>query len=195
MEQFIWGLAPQALSLMTASTPPTTIDVSIMSLALAKEALRLERLSTPNEKIETQMESTGKNKRKLIAFQGGVRANNKNKAKKGKEYMGKLPKCEKCRRHHTGQCRNEKCDNCGRVGHCKEMCWRRTRRGNQGQVGSRKHGVNNDNSDYRGRNGDNQERRQGCFNYGDVGHLRKDCPREIKQDREGAFNNGACEAC
>ena len=36
MEQFIWGLAPQILSLMMASAPPTTIDASILSLALAK---------------------------------------------------------------------------------------------------------------------------------------------------------------
>ena len=37
-----------------------------------------------------------------------------NKAKKRKEYMGKLPKCDRCRRHHTGRCKNGKCDNCGR---------------------------------------------------------------------------------
>ncbi|XP_035840386.1 uncharacterized protein LOC118487551 [Helianthus annuus] len=63
--QFIWELAPQVLSLMTTSTPPTTIAASKMGLALATEALRLEKLTNPTKKKETQVESSGKNKRKL----------------------------------------------------------------------------------------------------------------------------------
>ena len=63
LEQFIWELAPQVLSLMTASTPPTTIVASKMGLALVTEAIRLEKLANPDK--ETQVESSGKNKRKL----------------------------------------------------------------------------------------------------------------------------------
>ncbi|XP_022024765.1 protein AIR2-like [Helianthus annuus] len=156
MEQSIWELAPQALSLMIVSTPPTTMIAHMISLELTKEALRLGRLSIPDKKKETPVEASEKNKRKLSEFQGGDRADNKDEVKKGSEYMGKLPQCDKCRRHHTRRCKKEKCDNCGKVGHSRKTCWHETKCG---------------------------KKSKGCYNCGDMGHFRKDCPRKIKPNR------------
>ncbi|XP_021985939.1 cold shock domain-containing protein 3-like [Helianthus annuus] len=147
VERFIWGLAPQILSMVTTSKPPTITEAIDLSVALTEEAVRLGKFSISKEKKETPVEPSGDNKRKFANFKKGTRAKSNNNAKKGKE--------------------NGKRDNCGKVGHCKETCWHGTGRGKGGQ---------------------------GCYKCGDVGQFRKDCPREIKQDRGRMSNTGAREA-
>ncbi|XP_021975334.1 uncharacterized protein LOC110870461 [Helianthus annuus] len=165
MEQSIWELTPQALSLMMASTPPSPMIAHVTGLELTKEAFRLVKLSIPDEKKETTMETSGKNKRKLGKSQGGDQAKERRRAKKGKMYLGNLPKCEVCQRHHKGKCNNRKCDHCGNRGHDRETCWQEAKRG-----------------------------KEGC-NCGGMGHLGKDCPRETNQDHEETSNTGASKAC
>ncbi|KAJ0433172.1 putative transcription factor interactor and regulator CCHC(Zn) family [Helianthus annuus] len=134
LRHFIWELAPQVLSLMTASTPPTTMAASKMGLALVTEVIRLEKLAKPDK--ETHVESSGGNKRKFSNFKQGTSGVVKKgessapaqvtagSGKKGKGYMGTQPKCNTCQRHHSGRCSLKVCEACGKPGHLKDSCWK-----------------------------------------------------------------------
>ncbi|KAJ0625619.1 putative transcription factor interactor and regulator CCHC(Zn) family [Helianthus annuus] len=177
IEHFIGGLAPQILSLVTTSKPLTITEAIDLSVALTEEAIRLGKFSTSEEEKETPVEPSGDNKRKFANFKKGTRASNKKKAKKGKDYMGILPKCDNCLRYHVGRCKYGKCDNCGKRGHPKETCRQDTERRNGGHDGSENHEGNNDNDNYQGRTSDKQKHARGCFNCGSKKHFRKYCPK------------------
>ncbi|KAM0046192.1 hypothetical protein Hdeb2414_s0009g00313141 [Helianthus debilis subsp. tardiflorus] len=169
MEPFIWGLAPQILRLMTVSVPPTAIDAVELSVALSKEAVRLGNLSNLDEKKETRVESSGKNKRKLTDFQEDTRTNDENKAKKEKEYIRILPKCDNYLLHHAESCRYGRSNVCNKVGHIEETCQIGTRHRREGQDGSGNHRENS-NNDYKDGNSNKLEQGQGC---GSIGHFQR----------------------
>ncbi|KAF5755900.1 putative nucleotidyltransferase, Ribonuclease H [Helianthus annuus] len=227
---FIWELAPQVLSLMTASTPPTTMAASKMGLALVTEVIRLEKLANPDK--ETHVESSGGNKRKFSNFKQGTSGVVKKgessapaqitagSGKKGKGYMGTQPKCNTCQRHHSGRCSLKVCEACGKPGHLKDSCWATVGQGGQGGFGNRNNNrggngirpqgnvggngnrgnnanqagtVNCNQRNNQAGNGGGNGKRPGCFNFGDVGHYKRNCP-ELNQARGRVFNIEAREA-
>ncbi|XP_022024082.1 N66 matrix protein-like [Helianthus annuus] len=182
VERFIWGLAPQIMSMVTTSKPPTITEAIDLSVAPTKEATRLNKFSIfEGKKNETHVESSWENKRKFSNFKKGTRAsNNANKRRdanppveaqagatgaeiRGKGYMGTLPKCDVCQFHHTGRCRSGKCEMCGKVGHAKETCWYGTGRGNNGQRGNRNgNGNGNRGGNSYGNRNQGGNNNQGC---------------------------------
>ncbi|XP_022004263.1 glycine, alanine and asparagine-rich protein-like [Helianthus annuus] len=199
IERFIWGLAPQNMSMVTTSKPATITEAIDLSVALTEEAISANKKEEANApaKVKTSAEN------------------------KGKGYMGTLPKCDACQLHHNGRCRAGKCESCGKVGHSK-TCWVGTGRGGQrgygngnnnrggngyrnrpqgrnggngncgnfgNQAGSGNRGANNN----QGGNGNGNGRGLGCFNCGDVGHFKRECPK-INQTQGRVFNIGAREA-
>nr|GEW48644.1 hypothetical protein [Tanacetum cinerariifolium] len=72
-----------------------------------------------------------------------------------KKYDGTLPLCNKCKFHHNGQC-TIKCANCKRVGHLTRDC--------------------------KSPAATNNHRNLTCYEYGNQGHYRSDCPELKNQD-------------
>jgi hypothetical protein len=80
----------------------------------------------------------------------------------GRGYAGNLPKCDKCQKHHNpGRC-PDICGNCKKAGHYTRDCWNPNLGGNQ------KPAVT-------------------CFDCGEIGHYRSECP---KRKNQGAGNQG-----
>ncbi|MFS7911868.1 hypothetical protein Hanom_Chr02g00123161 [Helianthus anomalus] len=123
IERFIWGLAPQIMSMVTTSKPATITEAIDLSVALTEEAVRLNKFSdVEQKKKETHVESSGGNKRKFSNFKQGTSGVVKKgesstpvqattgAGKKGKGYMGTHPKCNTCQRHHSGRCGLRVCE-------------------------------------------------------------------------------------
>ncbi|KAF5786798.1 putative retrotransposon gag domain-containing protein [Helianthus annuus] len=80
IERFIWGLAPQIMSMVTTSKPATITEAIDLSVALTEETIRLNKFSISDQKKkETHVESSGKNKRKFSNFKKSTNSSNKKK--------------------------------------------------------------------------------------------------------------------
>nr|GFD04752.1 hypothetical protein [Tanacetum cinerariifolium] len=87
-----------------------------------------------------------------------------------KPYEGSLPKCTKCQRHHNGSC-TQKCHKCNKIGH-----FTRDRRS------SGNANVANNQSDSK-----ETPKGNGCFEFGALGHFKRDCPK-LKNKNGGNRN-------
>ncbi|GJV88701.1 reverse transcriptase domain-containing protein [Tanacetum coccineum] len=74
-----------------------------------------------------------------------------------KEYVGTLPLCNKCKFHHHGPC-TVRCANCKKVDHLTRDCWNPTATSNQRTIT--------------------------CYECGNQGHYRSDCPELKNQGTE-----------
>ncbi|KAJ0509396.1 putative nucleotidyltransferase, Ribonuclease H [Helianthus annuus] len=233
IERFIWGLAPQIISMVTSSKPATITEAIDLSVALTEEAIRLNKFDdVETKKKETHVESSGGNKRKFSNFKQGTSGVVKKgepstpaqatagTGKKGKGYMGTQPKCNTCQRHHSGRCGLKVCEACGKPGHSKDSCWATVGQGGQGGFGNRNNNRGGNGNRPQGNNGGNGNRgnnvnqagavnrnqrnnqagngggngqRPGCFNCGDIGHYKRNCP-ELNQACGRVFNIEAREA-
>ncbi|GKE78438.1 DNA-directed DNA polymerase [Tanacetum coccineum] len=119
-----------------------------------------------DKKIMTLVEHQAENKRK---FDNNNQAQQQPPKKQGvaiaytagsgerKEYVVTLPLCNKCKFHHNGQC-TVKCANCKRVGHLTRDC--------------------------RSPAATNNQRNLTCYEYGNQGHYKSDCPELKNQNHE-----------
>ncbi|GJT70227.1 hypothetical protein Tco_1029513 [Tanacetum coccineum] len=119
-----------------------------------------------DKKISTLAERQAENKRKLDnnnqAQQQSPKRQNVAQAYAAgtgerKEYAGTLPLCNRCKLHHNGPC-TVKCGNCKKIGH---MTW-----------------------DCRNPTAARNQRTLTCYECGNPGHYRSDCP-ELKNQNHG----------
>ncbi|GJX63781.1 hypothetical protein Tco_0296681 [Tanacetum coccineum] len=154
IEKYVGGLPDMIYGSVMASKPKTMQD----AIEFATELM--------DKKISTLAERQAKNKRKL---DNNNQAQQKPPKKQGlaiaytarpgkrKEYAGTLPLCNKCKFHHNGQC-TVKCANYKRVGHLTRDC--------------------------RSPATTNNQRNPICYECGNQGHYRSDCP-ELKNQNHG----------
>ncbi|GKB38337.1 putative reverse transcriptase domain-containing protein, partial [Tanacetum coccineum] len=153
-EKYVGGLPDMIHGSLMASKPKTMQDAIVFVTELM------------DKKISTLAERQAENKRKL---DNNNQAQQQPPKKQGvaiaytaesgerKEYAGTLPLCNKCKFHHNGQC-IVKCSNCKRVVHLTRDC--------------------------RSPATTNNQRNLTCYECGNQGHYKSDCP-ELKNQNHG----------
>ncbi|GJR96321.1 putative reverse transcriptase domain-containing protein [Tanacetum coccineum] len=152
IDKYIGGL-PDNIHGNVMSARPKTLDFAI---ELANDLM--------DQKLRTYAERQNENKRK--ADDSNIRINNNQHQQQllkkknvvqayavgsgeKKPYRGSKPLCPKCNYHHDGECA-PKCTNYKKVGHLTKDCWRP---------------IN-----------DNSQRTITCYECGNQGHYKSDCP-------------------
>ncbi|XP_076898112.1 uncharacterized protein LOC143551598 [Bidens hawaiensis] len=179
IEKYVWGLAPQIRSMVISSKPATIKEAISLAYSLTDEAIRmglLPKKGTSIRKAVVVEEKKVDNKRK---WEGKPKHNIGNRGFKKKEaakacpatnvakprgYIGTLPKCAKCGYHHTGGC--TQCDRCKKYGHKVATC-----RVNLPPT---------------------EKITQACYECGEVGHFKKDCPKLKNQNQNPARGEHLC---
>ena len=174
VERFIWGLVPKIKAMVVDSRPTTFLSAKTIAQRL------LDQFDTPSTVAEgSEPPRGGDNKRKRRDKKNGKSHQNPRKKQQTvavfaatiptapappKAYTGTLPKCDKCNFHHNGVCRE--CTNCKRKGHTAPYC--RT-------TVQAPRPVNNTGAS------------RTCYECGNAGHFKKDCPK-----LRGGNGGGVC---
>nr|GEY79716.1 reverse transcriptase domain-containing protein [Tanacetum cinerariifolium] len=162
VDKYISGL-PDNIYGNVKSSKPKTLDETIElanDLMDQKLCTYAERKSNSKRKAD----DISRNNQQPFKKQNVMKAYNLGFVEK-KTYEGNAPKCTKCQRNHSGPC-TLKCHKCGKIEHHACDC-RSTGNTNA---------TNN-----RGGNGPNH-RGNGCFECGNPGHFKRDCPKLINKN-------------
>ncbi|GJR82511.1 putative reverse transcriptase domain-containing protein [Tanacetum coccineum] len=108
-----------------------------------------------------------------------------------KSYAGSKPLCSKCNYNHEGPC-PPRCNNCKRVGHLTQDCRSRPANANNNNRNNNNNNRNNNNNNRN--NNNNNQQGNGCFECGDQGHFKRNCPRLRNNDRGNQAGNDRAPA-
>ncbi|XP_024962510.1 uncharacterized protein LOC112502744 [Cynara cardunculus var. scolymus] len=149
IDRYILGLAPEIRGMVTSANPATIQSAVVLASRLTNDAVRAGAVVKVNvggkRKSEDQLgrKTSGSSKRSSQLVRNfGVRAQGQG------TYMGSLPKCNKCNRHHRGTCL--RCAKCNQLGHTAQYCRKE---------------------------GETHSERKRCFECGSQDHFRDRCPK------------------
>nr|GEW23738.1 hypothetical protein [Tanacetum cinerariifolium] len=154
VDKYISGL-PNNIHENVMSVRPKTLDFSI---ELANDLMdqKLQTYAERQASNKIKLDNNNQDQQQLLKKQNVVQAYAAGSGKK-KPYGGSKPLCPKCNYHHDGECA-PKCTNCKKVDHLTKDCW---------------HPINA-----------NNQRTIICYECGNQGHYRSDCPMLKNQGTE-----------
>ncbi|XP_076955527.1 uncharacterized protein LOC143630375 [Bidens hawaiensis] len=182
IERYLWGLAPEIRGMVTSSKPSTIQYARELSKTLTDDAVRMGTLkvtskktadAAPEKKDSGAILKSAEQKRKRNDNSGGQFRKRQNTgrmfAANSSGNASQATQCNRCGRSHIGEC--WKCLKCNRFGHQTQYCFSKDSPTGSGKPNS------------------------GCFECGNTGHFRKDCPKLRSQNaKERAFDLNAKKA-
>ncbi|GKA35545.1 DNA-directed DNA polymerase [Tanacetum coccineum] len=155
IERYVDGLPDMIHESMVSSKPKTMQEAIEMATELLEKKIRtFAECQTENKR--KQDDSNNQAQQQPLKKQGVAIAYTAGPGKRN-EYAGTLPLCNKCKFHHNGQC-TVKCANCNKVSHLTRDC--------------------------RSPAATNNQRNPTCYECGNQGHYRSDCPK-LKNQNHG----------
>ncbi|GJR89487.1 putative reverse transcriptase domain-containing protein [Tanacetum coccineum] len=177
VEKYIGGLPDMILGSVKASKSKTMQEVIEFTTELMEEKTHAyaERQAERKRKYDDLSKNNQNQQNKRQNTGQAYTAGNSDR----KSYAGSKPLCSKCNCHHeAGPC-PPRCNNCNRFGHLARDC--------------RVRSANNNNNNNRNNNNNNQQG-NGCFECGDQGHFKRNCPRLRNNDRGNQAGNDRAPA-
>ncbi|XP_076925546.1 uncharacterized protein LOC143588429 [Bidens hawaiensis] len=181
IERYIWGLAPEIRGMVTSSKPTTIQSARELEKSLTDNEFRMRTLkdsgkkattAEPERKIVTENHKTRELKRK---WNGNSEGQFKRNQGAGRMFAasargsGHESTCKRFGKSHNGEC--WRCQKCNRFGHQTQYCFSKDSPSGSGKPNT------------------------GCFECGNMGHYRKECPKLRNQNVKGrAFEINAKKA-
>ncbi|MFS7929991.1 putative transcription factor interactor and regulator CCHC(Zn) family [Helianthus anomalus] len=173
---YLKGLVPEIQSHVTSANLATIQDVTRLAHRLTDLAVEQNRLPKRNSATTATTTATPAQQRKTDDYQSPGQQPTGSQGQGG--YRGNHPKCNRCNRHHSGQCNKGRFQWCLKMGHEAKDC-RSSRPANQ-------------NRQQQPQAPQNQQQRQGnkgCFQCGAEDHFKRHCP-QLNQNQNQNRNQG-----